>query len=355
MTFNKKQLTTIAIHIFIWVAFALLPLLFKPKEITFNTSQIQGIYLNLGITIVLFYLGYLFIIPRFFYKKRIVITLLLLVLASAFGSLILGLTRNLKAEERVPPSKMEFRRGDGPPKHLKKMRPRSPLFDNFFFFLLVSGAALSIRATQKWMQEETDRKTIEADKAHIELAWLKNQVSPHFFFNTLNNIHSLIESKPNDAQKSIQLLSKLMRYLLYESNATLIPLSKEVAFIESYIGLMKLKLTDNVKVNFSHPAISEKSTLPPLLFNPLIENAFKFGISYEQDSFINIDLANSEFEIVLTVENSIAQLTDQKEHSGIGLENLKQRLELLYKNNYTLDTNSDPKRFKAILKIPIHD
>jgi len=260
------------------------------------------------------------------------------------------------AETRMPRQNMEFRMMPKmPPKHLKKMRSRSPLFDNFFFFLLVSGAALSIRVTQKWMQEETDRKTLEADKANIELAWLKNQVSPHFFFNTLNNIHSLIESKPNDAQKSVQLLSKLMRYLLYESNAALIPLSKEVAFIESYIGLMKLKLTKAVKVSFSHTSILDSINLPPLLFNPLIENAFKFGISYEQASFISIDLTTSEKKLVLTVENSIAALTEQKEHSGIGLENLKQRLELLYINNYTLDIDSESTHFKTTLTIPIND
>ncbi len=260
------------------------------------------------------------------------------------------------AETRMPRQNMEFRmKPKMPPKHLKKMRSRSPLFDNFFFFLLVSGAALSIRATQKWMQEETDRKTLEADKAKIELAWLKNQVSPHFFFNTLNNIHSLIESKPNDAQKSVQLLSKLMRYLLYESNANQISLVKEVAFIESYIGLMKLKLTEAVKVSFSHPTIPDHINLPPLLFNPLIENAFKYGISYEQDSFISIDLAWEDEQLICSVENSINTSTLQKEHSGIGLENLKQRLNLLYKNKYSLEIDSTPEQFTAILKIPLND
>ncbi len=364
----NKRYTAIAIHILIWVAIAVLPMLFKPSEVSFDLHQVQGIYLHLVITIFVFYISYSVIIPLFFYKKKIAITLILLLLISTLGSLGLNFARAKNAEHRMHTLSAERAKrtikmhkeinptnNRMPRKQMKKMHTNRPLFNNFFFFLLISGAALSIRATQKWMQEETDRKSLEADKASIELAWLKNQVSPHFFFNTLNNIHSLIESNPEFAQKSVHQLSKLMRYLLYESNGTVIPLSKEVAFIENYIGLMKLKLTDNVKVSFNYDVISKNISLPPLLFNPLIENAFKFGVSYQEESFIKIELKLIDNNIVLTVENSTNKREANQEHSGIGLANLKQRLGLLYKKGYTLKVEESADRYKVELKIPANE
>lgn len=356
MTSSKKKYTTIAIHILIWVAIALLPILFKPTDVTFNTNQLQGIYLHLVITILVFYISYSLIIPLFFYRKKIVITLLLLVVVSVAGSFSLGFGRMNIREHAIARRPMEMREGTNTPRRqLKKMHRSRPIYDNIFFFLLISGAGLSIRATQKWMQEESDRKSLEADKTTIELAWLKNQVSPHFFFNTLNNIYSLIESNPEYAQNSLHMLSKIMRYLLYESNAALIPLSKEVDFIANYMGLMKQKLTDNVKVFFNYPDIPANIVLPPLLFNPLIENAFKFGVTYEDDSFVKIDLKVESKHIVLIIENSITQNNAQQEGSGIGLTNLKQRLDLLYKKDYSLDIEESSETYKVELKIPSNE
>lgn len=359
MTFSKKQLTAIAIHVLIWVAITLLPLLFKPSEVIFNIHQLQGIYLHLVFTILVFYISYSLIIPLFFYRKKITITLVLLMLASILGSLGLGYSRPLLIDNKMHANAVEMRKpikpdsNRKPRKQLKKARNRRPIYDNIFFFLLISGAALSIRATQKWMQEESDRKSLEIDKATIELAWLKNQVSPHFFFNTLNNIHSLIESNPAIAQKSVHQLSKLMRYLLYESNTELISLKKEVSFIDNYMGLMKLKLTEDVNVSFSYPDFSESISVPPLLFNPLIENAFKFGVTYQADSFIKIDLHVDDDKILLMVENSISKNETQKEHSGIGLANLKQRLDLLYKTSYSFGVEETLTTYKVELRIPI--
>lgn len=356
MTFSKKQYTAAAIHILMWLAIALLPMLFKPIDVTFNTNQLQGIYLHLAITILVFYISYSLIIPYFFYKKKIVITLTLLTFASVVGSVTLGYARSSFREYAIQKRPMEMRDGTKPPRRqLKKMHRSRPVYDNIFFFLLISGAALSIRATQKWMQEESDRKSLEVDKANIELAWLKNQVSPHFFFNTLNNIHSLIESNPEYAQNSVHMLSKLMRYLLYESNASIITLKREVGFINSYMGLMKQKLTDKVKVIFDYPEIPDNILLPPLLFNPLIENAFKFGVSYQEESFITITLLVENSKIILTVENSVNKSEAQQEHSGIGLANLKKRLDLLYKTSYSLGIEETLTTYKVELKIPLKD
>ncbi|MCB0505337.1 MAG: histidine kinase [Cyclobacteriaceae bacterium] len=358
MKISKKQATNGVIHILLWVAVFLFPFLFKPQDVTFSTHQLIGIYLNLIFTLIVFYVSYSLIIPVFFYRKKIALTILLVIVASFAGSLMLG-----KAKETVhahyfqntslPP--FQELRGRRMMANRSLFHPQRPFFDAFFFYLLVSGAALSIRATQKWIHEEHDRKALEADKASLELAWLKNQVSPHFFFNTLNNIYSLIESNPEFAQQAVHMLSKLMRYLLYESNAPAISLSKEVVFIENYIGLMKLKLSDKVLVKFEHPNVSESVNVPPLLFNPLIENAFKYGVSYEQESFIIISLEVINDHVLFSIENSLITGEPQKEHSGIGLKNLEHRLNLLYHNSYSLKVHKTFDKFAVKLEVPLYE
>ncbi|MCB0494551.1 MAG: histidine kinase [Cyclobacteriaceae bacterium] len=358
MKLTKKQTTNTAIHILLWVAVFLFPFLFKPQDVTFQPHQLVGIYLNLVFTLIIFYLSYSVIIPLLFYRKKIILTVLLVVFASLLGSLLLSEARESVHDyyfQKGPASEILNARGRRSITKRAFLHPQRPFFDTFFFYLLVSGAALSVRATQRWMQEEHDRKALEADKASLELAWLKNQVSPHFFFNTLNNIYSLIESNPEFAQKAVHMLSKLMRYLLYESNATSIAVSKEIVFIENYIGLMKLKLTENVHVSFNYPKITDESKLPPLLFNPLIENAFKYGISYEKESFIQISMDLKDDRILFSVENSIAGNTQQQEHSGIGLKNLEHRLGLLYGSDYSLHVNKTSDIFAVALNVPLYE
>lgn len=358
MSLAKKQTTNSIIHVLLWVAVFLFPFLFKPQDVTFSQHQLIGIYLNLLFTLAIFYLSYSLIIPRFFYRKKIALTILLIVLASFTGSFILGKSKEevhsyyFQKNNKAPFNELRGRRMMA---RRSFFHPQRPFFDTFFFYLLVSGAALSIRATQRWISEEHERKAIEADKASLELAWLRNQVSPHFFFNTLNNIYSLIESNPEFAQQAVHMLSKLMRYLLYESNASSISLAKEIVFIENYIGLMKLKLTDKVYIKFDYPEVPESATITPLLFNPLIENAFKYGVSYEQESFIHISLGLNDNRILFSVENSIVKSDPQKEHSGIGLENLKHRLGLLYKSNYSLNVNETSNTFAVQLDVPLYE
>ena len=135
------------------------------------------------------------------------------------------------------------------------------------------------------MQKETEK-----EKLNSELAFLKNQISPHFFFNTLNNIYSLISINAEDSQKAVLKLSKLMRYLLYESEQGNTKLSNEIDFMNNYIDLMKLRMNDKVDLTVSFPKKYEDKNIPPLLFIPFIENAFKHGISYREKSFIDINM-----------------------------------------------------------------
>ncbi len=140
----------------------------------------------------------------------------------------------------------------------------------------------------RWSKLEQEKTLLEKENVQNQLAFLRNQVSPHFFMNTLNNIHALIDVDTEEAKEAIIKLSKLMRHLLYDSQAELVPLAKEMEFIQSYINLMKLRFSEKVKINLSIPDQLPDKSIPPFLFTSFVENAFKHGISYQNSSFIDI-------------------------------------------------------------------
>ena len=183
-----------------------------------------------------------------------------------------------------------------------------------------------------------------------ELEYLKHQVNPHFLMNTLNNVHALIDIDAEQAKHSIIELSKIMRYVLYDTSGQTVSLSRELQFTNNYIALMSIRYDDSVDIKLNvQPNIPEVK-IPPLLIQPFIENAFKHGISSLKSSFIHINLSIDNNYLICHVENSNNY---KKENSGgIGLENIKKRLQLLYSNRYSLDIKVDDQIHSVILKIP---
>ena len=170
--------------------------------------------------------------------------------------------------------------------------------------------------------------------------------------NTLNNIHALIDLDTEKAKETVLELSKMMRYVLYDATQPTLPLAKEIAFLDNYIGLMKLRYTDQVEIGVSLPEEIPNIQIPPLLFISFLENAFKHGISYRRKSFIHLSMEVKENEIeCLVINSSFNNATEQ--HKGIGLENVKKRLRLLYDNDYTLDIQSENNEYRVLLIIPI--
>jgi LytS/YehU family sensor histidine kinase len=194
---------------------------------------------------------------------------------------------------------------------------------------------------------------LKKEKLNSELAFLKNQVSPHFFFNTLNNIYSLIGIDGPAAQDSVLKLSKMMRYLLYESEHGETLFSHEINFMANYIELMKLRLNSKVDLQVDFPVNFTDFSIPPLLFISFIENAFKHGISHRENSFIHISLAVSRDKIVFVSENSMGKSSQggDMQESGIGLENVRKRLNLLFPGKHELNILQDDKTFKVRLSI----
>jgi hypothetical protein len=235
--------------------------------------------------------------------------------------------------------------------------PNQSLFqfiNTLFITLLIAGFNTAIAVTNRWFADEQVRKEIEKEHMQSELAFLQNQVSPHFFMNTLNNIHSLIELDQGLAQNAVMKLSELMRYLLYESGRGTTTLAREIEFLRSYVKLMQLRVDESVNVSFEFPDNFRNVDLPPLLFISFIENAFKHGVSYRKPSALSFKLTQNTGSLEFNASNLISEYRDDKStvhHGGIGLENIKKRLDLLYgdKHKLIIDETNGAYRVKLII------
>ena len=181
---------------------------------------------------------------------------------------------------------------------------------------------------------------------------LRSQIDPHFLFNTLNNIYSLIQIDPAQAQEAVHDLSGMLRYVLYESQKDTVPLAKECEFLNEYVKLMGARLTSGVKLEVSLPSSLSNRQIAPLLFIPLVENAFKHGISDTDESFIRIELKEDGEYVTCLVENSCFPKDDtDRSGSGIGITNLKRRLDLLYPGAYSFEYGRVQSVYRSLLRI----
>ncbi len=198
------------------------------------------------------------------------------------------------------------------------------------------GIALSIRFVMR--QQERKQKEMEA-----ELAWLKNQINPHFLFNTLNNISSLAQIDGDETQEAIMQLSDLLRYAMYETNKPKVKLDGEVEFMRNYIDLMKLRCNEMTTVNCQLSIVNDQLEVPPLLFISLVENAFKHGMNSNEPATIDIRLEQQDDTLVFTCDNTNnPKPTKDRSGSGIGLDNTRRRLDLLYPGRYTWEQTITP-------------
>ena len=221
--------------------------------------------------------------------------------------------------------------------------------------LLLMGMNLGVKLYFR-SQEATEALTqIEKHALERQLQYLKYQVNPHFFMNTLNNIHALVDIDPERAKASIVELSKLMRYVLYEGNNKLTPLSREVQFLRNYVQLMSMRYnTGNVSIILDAPDVLPDSMLPPLLLVIFVENAFKHGISYRTKSFVEISLQPHADRLLFSCRNSRPEIKhDENMKGGVGLSNVRRRLDLLFPNDYTLDIKEEEDTYTVKLEIPL--
>jgi len=209
-----------------------------------------------------------------------------------------------------------------------------------------------IRHIYNYIQLKQSAQQLRIEKQQAELSYLKSQTNPHFLFNTLNNIYSLARDKSNRAPESILRLSKLLRYMLYETSGDFIAIEKELKIISDYIELEKLRYDETLRLNFNYDVEDMKQAIPPLLLIPLVENAFKHGVSETRHQpFVDIHLSVKQRQLQFIVKNSSEVLMNRESvKENIGLANLRRQLELLY-NEYDLKVQQKDFVFTAMLKI----
>lgn len=349
---NKIKLI---LHALAWIIVIIIPLYLNNAFGGGNLHRLYEFYLHTFSAAVIFYLGYLWLVPTFFLQdKKItyIIIVIGLVLATHY---ITNFIEEAYLSDPVQDEKFRevMKSLTGKDENYRPPMKAFGFFNHVISSVLLSGFAIGLGVMEKLKQNEKKQKELEKEKLNSELAFLKNQVSPHFFFNTLNNIYSLIGIDGPTAQESVLKLSKLMRYLLYESEHGETMMSHEIDFMNNYIDLMKLRLSPRVELQIDFPKEFSDFSVPPLLFVPFIENAFKHGIISRDRSFINISLKIRDGQIIFTSENSIGKSSQSgdMQHSGIGLENVRKRLALLYPGNHELKIENSETIFKVELFI----
>lgn len=234
-------------------------------------------------------------------------------------------------------------------------RPMSPSLLMILIGLLMLMADLGYLFYMKGIREKRNFEELERENLKYRLEYLRFQINPHFFMNTLNNIHALVDIDSEKAKESIVELSKLMRHVLYNNSSQIVPLSVELDFLGHFISLMKLRLSNQVLINYYAPEDVHDAEVPTLIFTTLVENAFKHGVSYNSDCFINIQTTIENDKIIFKCSNKIIkEPVSVTEEKGIGLDNVQKRLELIYKNNFILSNSKVNGIFETLLVIPTH-
>lgn len=328
---NKRQFF---IHIFIWGILYSVILFFVYAEIKDITLKVC---LRITFTAVIFYINYSLLVPYFLLKKKILPYLFCVVILLLISYLIILNVFGFEFYDS---------------RNLLDKRPSKFTIIIFFNSVIIIIGTI-IRLYEQWIENDRINKEIEVKKNKTELESLKNQLNPHFLFNSLNSIYSLSTKKSNDTPEAVIMLSELMRYMLYKANDKKVFLKDELQYIENYIKLQHIRIAKNknVKINIKGEISTQK--ISPLLFISYIENAFKYGTDFNGNTEIEIDISVKDNELQFKCVNIIGNRSKDEESSGIGMQNTKNRLELLYPDKHWLTTIEKDNKFMVDLKLKI--
>ena len=376
---TRQQLHELFIYFALWLIVFLAPVVDiylkagNNRFFTFNWADVREVWASILPFFVLFLVHNFLLAPRLLLVRKFV-----LYVASVAGVLLVFYLfqwherpfpgdrgRMLHATEENKPffSEDKDRMADFRPRpeEAKKRVPEFHRHPKFFLnpsvvwliiAVLMLGFNIAVKLLFKFQRDEEVLKELERHNLQQELEYLKYQINPHFFMNTLNNIHALVDIDAGKAKETILELSKLMRYVLYEGSNRMVLLSREMEFLTNYIALMRLRYTDKVRIETDIPAEIPEVLIPPLLFISFVENAFKHGVSYQMESFICLSIKIEDGELFFRCANSNCGKNSDP-YSGIGLENVRKRLKLLYGNDYRLHLEEKADTFDVLLVIPV--
>jgi len=333
--YNKKS-SILIIHIFLWIIiFAI-----SASQIYLKINTIPNDYfIRLGIFLIVFYLNYYVFVPKILLKKQFFFYLITAISFSILFLFLIDFITPKVLENNLP---LNFENGY----YFYKS------FPTLILLLLFFTLSTSIKLAIEWYKSEKEKVLIESQKASSELSFLKAQLNPHFLFNTLNSIYALANKKSENTPLSIVTLSELMRYTIYDASENKVSLEKEVAHIKNYISLQLLRLKDSsgVKINI-HGNLNYK--IEPLLLISFIENAFKYGTDFKGKTNIIIKITVKNEELHLYVYNTSTIQKTKSQNSGIGLVNIKNRLNILYPNSHELNILNDKNSYIVNLIIKL--
>lgn len=340
--YNKKWVT-VALHIVAWVLLFSLPFYLRPdySNNTHRAKEDSGGFLmyliNDFIYVAFFYFNALFLIPSFIYKRKYNQYSLIIVIC--FAALLL-LTWFIFFPVMARP----------------RFNIRGHLLFNFFFFLFFLAGSTAYRMIRDRTRADRVAREKENENLKTELSLLRSQASPHFMFNVLNNMVALARKKSDLLEPSLLKFSSLMRYMLYETDEDKVPLEKETEYLQSYIDLQQLRFGKNVAIEVDMQNSDGNYEIEPMLLIPFVENAFKHGTGMIEEAHIGISLKTEKGVLAFVVRNKYnpASIEIKDKTSGIGLTNVKRRLNLLYGHKQDLQITEKDNWFTVSLNLNLH-
>jgi Histidine kinase len=356
----------LSFHIVGWLIFFFAPVILSPgrdMEAYFSEPPIiTSLVVRNILLMIFFYANLFYLTPKLFAPKSqviffFVIGLLIVVVGSVnyyIHEILNGTFEGFGARPPRPSPDFgpggDFPPGNPPPRRLMLA---SPYFSSLLITALVATASTLLVLWNNWIKAKEDEQERTLQKVAAELSMLKLQISPHFLFNTLNNIRWLVRSKSENAEPAIVKLSQLLRYILYQVDGNFVSLDKEVEHLQDYVSLQKMRLEENGKINFNIEGDLLNRKIVPLLLIPLVENFFKHG------DFVNADRSAIDLTVHgqrLTFKTINKMLLSDKDaiDSGIGIDNLKKRLALHYPGNYTFKQWEEGGNYFVTLEINLN-
>lgn len=340
-----KKWIVVLLHLIAWVVLFTLPKLLipsyeghdKPKDSTKPFNESIFIYIINISWVALFYINSLVLIPRLVYHKKYwlfgLVNLLIygwLIFQTWFIFFVFNVSQYFNW--------------------------RMHLVYSFFVFLFIQATSTAYQMIKDRIEADKLLKEKENENLKTELSFLRSQVSPHFMFNVLNNMVALARKQSDQLEPSLIKLSSLMRYMLYEADEDLVSLEREVEYLQSYIDLQLQRFGNKVSVKLNFSEIDADYEIEPMLLIPFVENAFKHGVSGLEDAIIEIKLRAIDNHLFFVVSNNynnqIEEIKDKT--SGIGLANVKRRLQLLYRSTHQLKIEDVNNSFTVSLQLNFH-
>lgn len=342
MNIQLNKIVRIAIHILFWFCAWFFFFFYYKRYSEANAYTFVASLINLVVAAATVYTFNYYLIPKILLKnqqKKFFAFAFVAIVMFFYIQLLLTLflvVKLLYAEHQLFPEMIDV----------------VMLFFNLFFVVFI---AIAIKFYKRWSEKDYREQIVQREKVEAELQMLKTQINPHFLFNTLNSIYVLALKKSDQTANTVMKLSDILDYILYRADTPKIALSNEIQIINNYIELEKIRFTDRVDLDFTTHILSKAIQIPPMLIIPFVENAFKHGVTKSINrSWIKIDIQERNQMLDIVVSNSKSQTPQKRKIGGIGLLNVRKRLDLLYNDSYKLDITEKNNHYDVFLSIPVN-